>query len=322
MNHFEQLLEKLNKMVPLSKGYEDQLGLLLKVVNRKNGFKFIEPGQLVTKSWQVLSGYVIAFARDKNDQLLAMDIYSQGDFFTERPSLHRQSPAHYAYVAISKVKAYELSESRLQLLKKYPETLKLLFASVVDDRERALKKEGMLLLPEKERVIDFFTRYSVHDLPDQYAASFLRMALQDYYELKVKLLDSGEIKMSGALLEPGTHTFNLQTIYDVKAYLKKNYARQDIGNTVQIASRFNTTKTTLTRMFKRVLNTTVHKLLLRIRMEKALSLLSSGSTSLQAVADAVGYKDVYHFNKEFKKYYRFSTKEATKRGLQQADEGI
>ncbi|WP_316814096.1 helix-turn-helix domain-containing protein [Pedobacter heparinus] len=315
MNDIEQLLQKLNKMVPLSKEYEKKLCPLIKKVKKKSGFKFIKTGQVVKKSWQVLSGYVIAFTKGTSGEQLAMNIYTQGQFFTEMPSLLNQSPARYDFVAIGEVEAFELTKAKLSKLRKYPEGDKLLLATSVDDYERETLKDKMLLLPETERIISFFENYNISDLPDKYAASFLRMTLEDYLELKVMLLASRQIKPAMPNPELGIQTFSRQTVYEVKQYLQSNFTRQDIGNTIKIASLFNTTKKTLTRMFNQVLGTTVHKMILKLRMEKALSLLAENTSSIKEVSEAVGYKDLYYFNKEFKKYHGFASKEAPLRGL-------
>ncbi|MDR6783323.1 AraC-like DNA-binding protein [Pedobacter africanus] len=315
MNNIDRLLEKLNKMVSLSKVYEEKLRPLPKFAIKKSGYRFIKSGKVVRGSWQLISGYVIAFTKDANGNLLAMNIYTSGQFFTEISNLLNEQPALYEFVAIGKVQALQMTQVQFKKLNKYPETGKLWLEISIKEYDREALKDKMLLLPKKERIIKFFQDYDIFDLPDKYAANFLRIPLDEYLELKVMLLDSGEIKVPLQNVKPVNRTFKRQSVYEVKQYLKNNYARQEGNSVNEIASHFNTSPKTLARAFGEVLGTSVHKLLLRIRMEKAFSLIVENKIPYNEVNLEVGYKDIYYFNKAFKKYHGFSAKEAPFRKL-------
>ena len=71
----------------------------------------------------------------------------------------------------------------------------------------------------------------------------------------------------------------------------------------------------ISRIFKSEIGDTPIHYLINIRLERAKELLESGlAESVQEVAAQVGYDDVYHFSKLFKKRYGFPPSQAKKRG--------
>lgn len=70
----------------------------------------------------------------------------------------------------------------------------------------------------------------------------------------------------------------------------------------------------ISRIFKSEVGDTPIHHLINIRLEKAMELLESGfSGSIQEVASRVGYEDVYHFSRLFKKRYGFPPSQVGKR---------
>jgi AraC-like DNA-binding protein len=72
----------------------------------------------------------------------------------------------------------------------------------------------------------------------------------------------------------------------------------------ELAHRVGTNETYLKKQFKESYGTTVHGYLLRIRMEKAIQLLSEGHP-VYDVAWKVGYKHATHFTHAFKKHFGY-----------------
>lgn len=71
----------------------------------------------------------------------------------------------------------------------------------------------------------------------------------------------------------------------------------------------------ISRIFKSEIGDTPIRYLINIRLERAKELLESGFVgSVQEVAAQVGYDDVYHFSKLFKKRYGFPPSQARKKG--------
>jgi YesN/AraC family two-component response regulator len=63
----------------------------------------------------------------------------------------------------------------------------------------------------------------------------------------------------------------------------------------------------ISRIFKEVTGESPINYLIKIRLAKAKELLEKDdSSNVKAIGTAVGYDDVYHFSKLFKKYYGIS----------------
>lgn len=309
MNDVEKLLNTLNNMEPISGKFRSHLSLFLSKQTKENHYTFLKPGQFAKKAWSVISGFIVTFGEYKNGTQTVMDIYGPGSLVTDLLSFIKKEPVTFKYMAIGKVELLALDRVDYFKLSDYPETAKLLQHICFTTLKANQAKLELHLLPQNAMMIRFFKDYNVFGLPDKYCASFLRIPLEKYIELKVLLLKSGEIELSAGNQQYTSHTHNMQTVYEVKSYLVDNYTNADIYNLSEIAALFNTTKKTLTIHFKKILGVTVHQLILKLRMEKAHTLLFINKTPVKEVYKLVGYKDVYHFSKVFKKTYGYSAKE-------------
>jgi YesN/AraC family two-component response regulator len=72
----------------------------------------------------------------------------------------------------------------------------------------------------------------------------------------------------------------------------------------------------ISKIFKEETGESPINYLIKIRLEKAKDiLLNSDSGSIKNIANQVGYDDVYHFSKLFKKYYGISPLYYKKRAM-------
>ncbi len=125
----------------------------------------------------------------------------------------------------------------------------------------------------------------------------LQMYFRNFKELCASL--QAYIKDTIEPKEPvGENTHNLWT--SILDYIEKNYAKklraQDICADLYISS------TTLYNAFKSNTNKTFVEYLTCFRLEKAKQLLLISSQTIPEIAESVGIKDHYYFNKVFKKY--------------------
>jgi Transcriptional regulator containing an amidase domain and an AraC-type DNA-binding HTH domain len=75
----------------------------------------------------------------------------------------------------------------------------------------------------------------------------------------------------------------------------------------QIAHNIYLSPVYISKIFKEETGESPINYLIKIRLEKAKDiLLNSDSGSIKSIANQVGYDDVYHFSKLFKKYYGYS----------------
>lgn len=108
----------------------------------------------------------------------------------------------------------------------------------------------------------------------------------------------------------------------------KNYAVKQIINYLndnynekisleQIAHNMYLSPVYISKIFKEETGESPINYLIKIRLEKARDiLLKSNDSSIKSIANQVGYEDVYHFSKLFKKYYGISPLYYRKRELE------
>jgi AraC-like DNA-binding protein len=97
-------------------------------------------------------------------------------------------------------------------------------------------------------------------------------------------------------------------------YLNENYEQKI--SLEQIAHNMYLSPVYISKIFKEETGESPINYLIKIRLEKAKEiLLNEGSGSIKSIANRVGYDDVYHFSKLFKKYYGISPLYYKKRAM-------
>lgn len=86
----------------------------------------------------------------------------------------------------------------------------------------------------------------------------------------------------------------------ILSHIQTHYA--DITLT-ELAKRFHYSEKQISRIVHSCMGISYHQLILKLRMEKAASLLKQQSASVEAIASAVGYSTVSSFYRAFTKYY-------------------
>jgi len=87
-------------------------------------------------------------------------------------------------------------------------------------------------------------------------------------------------------------------IPQILSYIQKNYRSTSVED---ISGHFSMSRTYLNRIFKDYTNTTVSAALIRERIHRACEYLENTDFTVQQTAEAVGYNDVTHFIRLFKK---------------------
>lgn len=80
----------------------------------------------------------------------------------------------------------------------------------------------------------------------------------------------------------------------------------EIRSLDELAARCHLEKPYLCRLFRRFDGETPYQRLIRLKMNRAAELLSSGDRLVKEVANELGYDDPYHFSRVFKKVYEIS----------------
>ena len=100
---------------------------------------------------------------------------------------------------------------------------------------------------------------------------------------------------------------NIDVVEKVKNYIENNYMNDisldNLALYVSMSSFY------LSRIFSKVYGTNIKEYIIKIRMEKAKSMLIEGNKYVKQIAFEVGYVDQNYFSKSFKKYTNISPKE-------------
>ena len=95
-------------------------------------------------------------------------------------------------------------------------------------------------------------------------------------------------------------------------YVELNYSDPQLNNT-RLADAAGISEVYLRKLFSNLFGITPAKYVTDVRIEKAKSLLISGFMSVSEVAEAVGFSNIYHFSKTFKRITGYTPTEYTKK---------
>ncbi len=101
------------------------------------------------------------------------------------------------------------------------------------------------------------------------------------------------------LTETSEKKKNYETVRKVIQYIENNY-RMDLSNET-IGEYFHFNPSYLNRIFKENTGDTLHNFLVRYRMNLAMDLLHTTSLPINEIVATVGFSDIPHFIKSFKK---------------------
>ena len=93
----------------------------------------------------------------------------------------------------------------------------------------------------------------------------------------------------------------------VKDFLDQNYSR-DV-HLADLTNRFHFSKEYISRLFHEKYQTSIGEYVLKIRMDRAKTLLLNENIQIQNISERLGYKDSNYFSKAFRSYYGVSPSE-------------
>lgn len=98
----------------------------------------------------------------------------------------------------------------------------------------------------------------------------------------------------------GEHKVKDERLTEIMNYIHTNYLTVTLD---ELADQFHLSKPYLSKYIKEKSGNTFGELVKNVRMKKARTLLKSGNMTVETVAEKIGYQNVEHFNRLFKKKY-------------------
>lgn len=307
MSDVDQLLNDLNAMTPITPDFAAELRPVMKTFTIGHGKVLLHLNKIAKKAWYVLDGYLVAIALNKKGSESVVKLFFPHMIAAELHSFFEQKFTRFKIVAVGEVTVQEINKKDFERLKKYPETFTLVQHIMLMEEEAESKKAELLKLPAAEKVKLFLEWYPAADLMDEYCASYLDLSVEEYMEQKRVLNLSDHACFEESVRPVSGKPANSQNVaHEVRVYILQNFTDPQIGNTIKIAEKFYTTKKTLTRAFKDAFNSTVHDMIIKVRMERAQVLLKKTGMDVGKVSVAVGYQNIYTFSRTFKHYFGYT----------------
>ena len=91
-----------------------------------------------------------------------------------------------------------------------------------------------------------------------------------------------------------------ERLNDIMNYIQENYLTVTLD---ELAEKMHLSKPYLSKYIKEKSDKTFSEIVKNVRMKKARTLLKNTSMTVESIADSVGYQNVEHFNRLFKKKY-------------------
>lgn len=113
------------------------------------------------------------------------------------------------------------------------------------------------------------------------------------------------------LLEQASHvsksappTLSLHTYQKCRKYIDENFST--IMSIQQIADKCGVNIRYMSRLFKKFNNMTPHQYITRLKMNRAANLLLDTTQTVRTIGNVLGFKDPYHFSRNFKQVHGLS----------------
>jgi AraC-like DNA-binding protein len=169
-------------------------------------------------------------------------------------------------------------------------------------------KDGSLILHTNTETKQEISRHCYEMIAENESSQVGKYFMLKAHLIQILLLMIRDITEVEDTSQKGCNFESYNKSYAVKKII--NYLNENYENKIsldQIAHNMYLSPVYISKIFKEETGESPINYLIKIRLEKAKDiLLTSEGGSIKSIANRVGYDDVYHFSKLFKKYYGIS----------------
>ena len=119
------------------------------------------------------------------------------------------------------------------------------------------------------------------------------------YSMKCRsLVEEILYELFQGLSDPTQNSIHAETMGSIRNYIQNNYHRNISLEELAAMARCSTSHFRM--LFKQTVGMTASQYLTMVRIEKAKDFLISGEMNVSEAAEAVGYRDIFYFSRQFK----------------------
>ncbi|MFJ5622879.1 helix-turn-helix domain-containing protein [Peribacillus loiseleuriae] len=131
----------------------------------------------------------------------------------------------------------------------------------------------------------------LEDRVDSLTGNNVGVLIESFQQACIELIEWIRIQRKGQVLDP---------IEFAKAYILENLTKKISLD--DVAKRLGLNSAYFSHLFKKETGTTFVEYRMKLRMEKAMKLIDAGNMKITEIANSLGYEDLPHFTRTFKKY--------------------
>lgn len=181
----------------------------------------------------------------------------------------------------------------IDLLKNYGDTFKEIIDLIHSGYKEELFKKPLPISPQMKILIREVLTYQ--NANDQLSRMFYKTKALEILHLQLEYVLALSINKSVVKLSNS----DVQKMYEAQKILNVNFHAPPTIK--QLAAILATNENKLKSGFNQVFNTSIYQYILQLRLDHSIELMRNPDLSIEEVADKIGYANISHFTRAFKK---------------------
>jgi len=180
-----------------------------------------------------------------------------------------------------------------EILKDYGKTFGDIFRMVRGNKQVMIFPEPLPISPQMKMIIREIVGYNNPN--KDLIRNFCRTKATELIHLQLEQILAQRMTAKKTSLK----SQDIEKIHEAGRILRVNFNCPP--SIRQLSTMLATNENKLKQGFRHVFNTSVYQYVIQLRVEKAIEMMRGGRYSIQQIAEAVGYTNLAHFTRAFKK---------------------